>query len=101
MKLPLKFWFINIVAFCIVGVYSLMYFLHTEASPYHPFWQASPFQLVFMISAVFLFIEAQFMQKAITAKMIKEQGTQEEFKIVNNAMDNSDKMFLGRFRFRK
>lgn len=97
-----KFWAINITAFLIIISYTANFF-YMVAHGYHsnPFWEATPFQLVFMAAFFYLVTEGKLVQKVILAKRIKDEDTAEEFKVITKISDKTDKMLLDELRLRK
>ncbi len=95
-----KFWAINCIAFLIVIVYSISWYVMSvvQGLPMNPFWEASPFQLVFIIAFLYLVGEGKLIQKILLAKRLKEDGTKEEFAIVNKSANNFDKMLLDKIK---
>lgn len=86
-----KFWAINFIAFGIIITYSVSYFTGGHSNP---FWEATPFQLVFMVAFFYLMGEGKLVQKVILAKRLKDEGTHEEFKVIHKSANSVDKMLL-------
>jgi uncharacterized membrane protein YhaH (DUF805 family) len=92
-----KFWAINLIAFLIIIAYTVMYFMTTGEARI-PFWQASPFQVVFMGAFFYLVTEGKLVQKVLLAKRLKDEGTHREFGIVNKSSERFDKMVLDKIK---
>jgi hypothetical protein len=92
-----KFWAINAIAFFIIISYTVSFFLH-HGKGENPFWEASPFQLVFIIAFIYIVTEGKLVQKVILAKKVKDEGTLHEFGVINKSSDAMDKMLLDRIK---
>lgn len=94
-----KFWAINVIAFIIVISNIVACFVyHSAGGGMNPFWTASPFQLVFIIAFIYLVGEGKLVQKVILAKKLKEDGTKEEFAVIDKSSNSLDKMILDKFK---
>lgn len=91
-----KFWAINTIAFIIIISYTIDFFCHGVNA--NAFWQATPFQVVFMAAFFYLVGEGKLVQKVILAKKLKEEGTHQEFGIINKSSNAMDKMLLDKIK---
>jgi len=89
-SLWVKFWFINGVAFFIIIFYVGAFITslsagNTETLFNNELWKMTPFQLSFLLSCLYLFQEGRLLHKMQMARIIKKQGTLQEFKVLHNA----------------
>lgn len=92
-----KFWAINAIAFIIIISYTIVYFISDGATE-NPFWEASPFQLVFMGAFFYLLTEGKLVQKILLAKRLKDEDTAKEFAIIDKSSHKMDDSILDRFK---
>lgn len=69
-----------------------------EGGSGNAFWEASPFQLVFMVAFFYLVGEGKLIQKIILATRLKKDGTAKEFAILDKASHKFDDNILDRFK---
>lgn len=91
-----KFWAINFVAFFIIIAYALDYFIAGGGS--NPFWEASPFQIVFMAFAFYLITEGKMVQRVLLAKRLKEEDTAKEYAIIDKSIVKTDASILDKIK---
>lgn len=63
-----------------------------------PFWKATTFQFMFMVSVFYMFTEGKLIQRMMIAKKIKQDEIQDEFKLVDKASTKVDDSILDRIR---
>lgn len=91
-----KFWAINGIAFFIIIAYAIDYF--TTGGGGNPFWEASPFQVVFMAFAFYLITEGKMVQRVLLAKRLKEEDTAKEYAIIDKSLAKTDSSILDKLR---
>ena len=94
-----KFWFINLIAFVIIIFYGASLFMSiAHGTSIEMFdkelWNMTPFQFAFIISCFYLYGEGKLLHKMKMAKIIKAEGTIEEFKVLHGASKDDVKMDL-------
>lgn len=91
-----KFWAINFVAFFIIISYAISYFIGGSGN--NPFWEATPFQLVFMGFAFYIITEGKMIQRVILAKRLKEEDTAKEYSIIDKTISKADGSILDKLK---
>jgi len=94
-----KFWAINFIAFFIIVTYTFNYF--TGGGTYHPFWEASPFQVVFMMFSYYLITEGKMVQRVMLAKRLKDEDTAKEYAIIDKSISATDAIILDKLKVKK
>lgn len=92
-----KFWFINLVAVTIILMYGTsLYLFLVHGTSIEMFdkelWNMTPFQFAFIISCFYLYGEGKLLHKMKMAKIIKDEGTLEEFKVLHGASKDDVKI---------
>lgn len=91
-----KFWAINFIAFFIIIGNAIMYFMGKGGS--NPFWEATPFQIVFMGFAFYLITEGKMVQRVLLAKRLKEEDTAKEYAIIDKSLAKTDNSILDKLK---
>jgi hypothetical protein len=92
-----KFWLINLVSVTIIVFYGASIFLSlVNGISIEMFdkelWNMTPFQFAFLISCFYLYGEGKLLHKMKMAKIIKQEGTIEEFKVLHGASKDDTKI---------
>lgn len=91
-----KFWAINFIAFFIIIAYAVDYFVTGGGS--NPFWEATPFQIVFMGFAFYLITEGKMVQRVLLAKRLKDEDTAREYAIIDKSIAKADGSILDKLK---